>query len=90
MQIESGPTATSYLCSNHFTKDCLVENSLMVAKFEIIMQRTLRPDAVLTIFERKVPHLLQRRELPAAVLSQDIPKLQTRQGQPLRSEKGQG
>ena len=34
------------------------------------------------------PRLLQRRELPAAVLSQDIPKLQRRQGQPLRSERG--
>ena len=35
MQIGSGHTETSYPCSDHFMKDCFVETSLMVAKFEI-------------------------------------------------------
>ena len=50
----SGHTATSYLCSDHFTEDCFVETSLMAAEFRIKMRKTLRPDAVPTIFERKV------------------------------------
>ena len=33
LRIESGPTATSHLCSDHFTKDCFVETSRMAAKF---------------------------------------------------------
>ena len=90
----SGPTATSSLCSDNFTEDCFVETSLMAAKFEIKTRRTLRPDTVPTIFEKRLhreqPRLLQIKELPAAVLSHDIPKLQRRQGWLLRSERQQG
>ena len=50
----SRPKATSYLFSDHFMEDCLIETSLITAKFGIKMRRTLRPDAVLTIFKRKV------------------------------------
>ena len=66
----------------------------MAAKFEIERQRTLRPDAVPIIFERKVaqgaaPSSSKKRAANCS-LSQDIPKLQIRQGQPLRRERGQG
>ena len=33
MRIESRPKATLYPCSDHFTKDCFVETSLIAAKF---------------------------------------------------------
>ena len=73
----SGPTATSYLCSNHFTGDCFDESSLMAAKLGFEKRKTLKPDAVPTVFplSRKQPRLHQKSELPAAVLSQGRPKL---------------
>ena len=61
MWIESEPTATFHLCNDHFTKNCIIETSLMAAKFEIKTQRMLRPDAVPTIFERKVAPSSKKR-----------------------------
>ena len=48
----SGPTATSYLCSNHFTEDCFDESSLMAAKLGFKKRKTLKPDTVPTVFPR--------------------------------------
>ena len=50
----SGPTATSYLCSDHFTEDCFDESSLMAAKLGIQKRKTLKPDAVPTVFPKTV------------------------------------
>ena len=47
----SGPTATSYLCNEHFTDDCFKETSVMAANLGI---RKLKLDAVPTVFERNV------------------------------------
>ena len=68
----SGPTATSYLCSNHFTEDCFEENSLMAAKLAIKKRKTLKPDAMPTVFlriaEQKPAPPPSKSELPAAAV----------------------
>ena len=43
---------TSYLCSNHITEDCFDESSLMAAKLGFEKRKTLKPDAVPTVFPR--------------------------------------
>ena len=50
----SGPTANSSLCSDHFTADCIVTDSLLAPKFGIKMRKMLKPDTVPTIFPRPV------------------------------------
>ena len=72
----SGPTATSYLCSNHFTEDCFDESSLMAAKLGFEKRKTLKPDAVPTVSrEQKAAPPPSKIELPASVLGQGCPKL---------------
>ena len=52
----SGPTANSYLCSDHFSQYCFERDTLMAAKLEIQKREKLKPDAVPTIFERNKQH----------------------------------
>ena len=52
----SGPTANSYLCSDHFSEDCFERDTLMAAKLGIQKRKKLKPDAVPTIFERNKQH----------------------------------
>ena len=46
--------ATKYpvLRSNHFTSDCFKEDSYIATQFGITQKKRLKPDAVLTIFDR--------------------------------------
>ena len=46
--------ATNYsvLCSEHFTKDCFEQGSVMASQFGIQKRRRLKPNAVPTIFNR--------------------------------------
>ena len=52
----SGPTANSYLCSDHFSEDCFERDTLMAAKLGIQKRKKLKPDAVPTILERNKQH----------------------------------
>ena len=56
----SGPTATSYLCSNHFMENCFNDSSVMAAKLGIEKRKTCKPDAlptVLTLYVEQKPAL---------------------------------
>ena len=46
--------ANSNLCSDHFTEDYFVTDSLLATKLEIKMQIKLKPDAVTTIFNQPI------------------------------------
>ena len=48
----SGPTAFSFLCSNHFTPDCFEPNSKLAASFNLKIAQRLKPGAVPSIFKR--------------------------------------
>ena len=51
-----GPSDSSVLCSEHFTSDCFEEDTAIAARFGIKKQRRLKPNAVLTLFHRHLPH----------------------------------
>ena len=45
-------TEHSYLCSEHFTKDCFEVDSAIAAQFGIKKRKALKPGAVPSIFVR--------------------------------------
>ena len=48
----SGPSEYSVLCSDHFTDSCFRPDSAIAASMGLHKPRTLKPDAVPTLFER--------------------------------------
>ena len=51
-----GPSNNSVLCSEHFTSDCFEVDTAIAASFGIEKRRRLKPNAVLTVFHRHLPH----------------------------------
>ena len=47
-----GPTKNSFLCSCHFTADCIQTDVVMAASLGLPKKCKLKPDAIPTIFER--------------------------------------
>ena len=54
-------TDYSVLCSEHFTKDCFEQGSVMASQFGIQKRRRLKPDAVPTIFNRPAAATMANR-----------------------------
>ena len=85
----SGPTANSYLCSDHFSEDCFERDTLMAAKLGIQKRKKLKTDAVPTMREiSNTQPLLRKRELDPA--SQTAHKRPRNQDLVMRREKEQG
>ena len=51
----NGPSADSQLCSNHFAEDCFITDGVCFR--ETMGIKTLKPDAVPTIFARSIDYL---------------------------------
>ena len=64
-------TDYSVLCSEHFTKDCFEQGSVMASQFGIQKRRRLKPDAVLTIF---IPPITRDAQTQIAVEKRHIGK----------------
>ena len=48
----TGPTNHTCVCSDHFTEDCFMLQTIIAQKLGLKRQRKLNPDAVPTIIER--------------------------------------
>ena len=50
----SGPTKYSFLCATHFISDCFEPNFAIAASMGLTVRRQLKPDAIPTVFERRI------------------------------------
>lgn len=61
----SGPTACSFLCSNHFSPDCFEPDSKLAASFNLKKVQRLKPGAVPSIFKRAQWDVTEKEESAA-------------------------